>query len=200
MKRILSIILTMAMALGAIAQNSDNRVVNLLSNAENIYMQFICTVNGSNVIPDGTELNGRIYVANDSYRFEIQDVVIFNDGKEYSTYNKSVNEVIVFNASDDEMNMASILNTVKTATIMKTLEKNSIATYSFAPKNSETIKNLTIDFNTKTNAITHLYAETSDGVKYSVAINDFVVNQKLPDNFFTFKPALYPDVMVIDMR
>lgn len=190
----------MAMALGAIAQNSDNRVVNLLSNAENIYMQFICTVNGSNVIPDGTELDGRIYVANDSYRFEIQDVVMFNDGKEYSTYNKSVNEVIVFNAADDEMNMASILNTVKTATITKTLEKNGIATYSFAPKSSETIKNLTIDFNTKTNAITHLYAETSDGVKYSVAINDFVVNQKLPDNFFTFKPVLYPDVMVIDMR
>ena len=51
MKRILNIILMMAMALGAIAQNSDNRVVNLLSNAENIYMQFICTVNGSNVIP-----------------------------------------------------------------------------------------------------------------------------------------------------
>ena len=200
MKRILNVILMMAMALGAIAQNSDNRVVNLLSNAENIYMQFICTVNGSNMIPDGTELNGRIYVANDSYRFEIQDVVIFNDGKEYSTYNKSVNEVIVFNAADDEMNMASILNTVKTATITKTLEKNGIATYSFAPKSSETIKNLTIDFNTKTNAITHLYAETSDGVKYSVAINDFVVNQKLPDNFFTFKPALYPDVMVIDMR
>ncbi|MBR5652257.1 MAG: outer-membrane lipoprotein carrier protein LolA [Bacteroidales bacterium] len=200
MKRILNIILMMAMALGAIAQNSDNRVVNLLSNAENIYMQFICTVNGSNVIPDGTELNGRIYVANDSYRFEIQDIIIFNDGKEYSTYNKSVNEVIVFNAADDEMNIASILNTVKTATITKTLEKNSIATYSFAPKNSETIKNLTIDFNTQTNAITHLYAETSDGVKYSVAINDFVVNQKLPDNFFTFKPALYPDVMVIDMR
>ena len=200
MKRILNIILTMAMALGAIAQNSDNRVVNLLSNADNIYMQFTCTVNGSNMIPDGTELNGRVYVANDSYRFEIQDVVMFNDGKEYSTYNKSANEVIVFNAADDEMNMASILNTVKTATITKTLEKNSIATYSFTPKSSETIKNLTIDFNTKTNAITHLYAETSDGVKYSVAINDFVVNQKLPDNFFTFKPALYPDVMVIDMR
>ncbi len=200
MKRILNIILMMAMAFGAIAQNSDNRVVNLLSSAENIYMQFTCTVNGSNMTPDGTELNGRIYVANDSYRFEIQDVVMFNDGKEYSTYNKSVNEVIVFNAADDEMNMASILNTVKTATITKTLEKNGIATYSFAPKSSETIKNLTIDFNTKTNAITHLYAETSDGVKYSVAINDFVVNQKLPDNFFTFKPALYPDVMVIDMR
>ena len=190
----------MAMALGAIAQNSDNRVVNLLSSAENIYMQFTCIVNGSNMIPNGTELNGRIYVANDSYRFEIQDVVMFNDGNEYSTYNKSVNEVIVFNAADDEMNMASILNTVKTATITKTLEKNGIATYSFAPKSSETIKNLTIDFNTKTNAITHLYAETSDGVKYSVALNDFVVNQKLPDNFFTFKPALYPDVMVIDMR
>ena len=200
MKRILNIVLMMAMALGAIAQNSDNRVVNLLSSAENIYMQFTCIVNGSNMIPNGTELNGRIYVANDSYRFEIQDVVMFNDGNEYSTYNKSVNEVIVFNAADDEMNMASILNTVKTATITKTLEKNGIATYSFAPKSSETIKNLTIDFNTKTNAITHLYAETSDGVKYSVALNDFVVNQKLPDNFFTFKPALYPDVMVIDMR
>ena len=37
-------------------------------------------------------------------------------------------------------------------------------------------------------------------IPLNYAINDFVVNQKLPDNFFTFKPALYPDVMVIDMR
>ncbi len=200
MKRVLNIILIMAMAFGAIAQNSDNRVVNLLSNADNFYMQFTCTVNGSNIMPDGTELNGRIHVANDLYRFEIQDVVMFNDGKEYSTYNKSANEVIVFNAADDEMNMASILNTVKTATITKIRETNGIATYSVVQESSEPISKLAIDLNTKTNAITRLYAETSDGAKYSVVIDDFVVNQTLPDNFFTFKPALYPDVMVIDMR
>ena len=64
----------------------------------------------------------------------------------------------------------------------------------------ENIEKIIVTIDEKTLEIKDLHVFDNNNNEFVYDITKFVTNQKLPDGFFTFNEADYPDVEIIDMR
>ncbi len=178
------------------AQYSLNEFTDLISNSDNVYMQF--DVSGEAL--DFSQNNGRLYFTKDMYRMEIGNSIITNNGKEYVNYDKSYNEAVIFPSEQDDANPTEIFLMAQKAETTKISENDDVAIFELIPTDSTMYSKVVLHLNKKNNAPSKMQLTVTGGTELSVTVIDFVVNQQLPENLFTFDEKRYPDVTIVDMR
>lgn len=213
MKRMfLTMLLIGAAAVGsqAVAQKSADQllrnVVDKTRNTPNLKIEFtyqmINTKAGIN-----EKKNGTLFLNGDAYKVLIDGQTIVSDGKTVWTYLPESNEVMVSNAGngDEAVSPTSLLTSYaknykasfgndkeNTARGLKTIELKGAAGSKF-PK-------VIVGVREAAEQLGRLVIFDNGGNQFIYDMSRMTPNQTLAKNFFTFNPADYPGVDVVDMR
>jgi outer membrane lipoprotein-sorting protein len=150
---------------------------------------------------------GLIYISGDSYRIEMEGQIIISDGKTVWTYLEDSEEVMVSNVEDNDESISptKILTTYNSNYKAKfdtdSKYKNAdLKAISLRPNDGKQFEKMSILVNQKSLSLESFSIYDKNGNVFTYHIINLTPNLDLPDNTFTFNPAEYPDVEVIDMR
>jgi len=172
-------------------------------------MQFHYTLKTTK---DGKTLSttqGDFALKGNKYRTTFKDQTYFCDGTSIWNYQKSSNEVSVYeyDPSDDE-------NMMNPQIILKNWEKQFRAKYirdefnnnistaliDLTPKTTQSYYRIRLYINKANNQILRIALYEKDNTTYTYHIEQFKTNVTLADNYFVFDKSKYPGVEVNDMR
>lgn len=196
------------------AQNTDGGANELLKKVSAKYqaytsMQFHYTLKTTK---DGKTLStsqGDFALKGNKYRTTFSDQTYFCDGTSIWNYQKSSNEVSVYeyDPSDDE-------NMMNPQIILKNWEKQFRAKYirdefnsnistaliDLTPKTTQSYYRIRLFINKANNQILRIALYEKDNTIYTYHIEQFKTNVTLADSYFVFDKSKYPGVEVNDMR
>lgn len=153
---------------------------------------------------------GHIKIKGEKYYMETMDTRVYYDGKNIWSYLEDVNEVTITAANSEEEDVFE--NPVKVFDFYNRDFKYNLVgeakldvgwTYEIDlfPNNLEQpYSRFKILILRDTYEIYMIKAVGKDGVDYSARFTNFIYNEPLPDNLFTFKPSEHKGVEVIDLR
>ena len=181
-------------------------VVNKTSSYKNFKAELAYTMVNKEMNIDEKK-QGVIFLAGDSYRIEMEGQVIISDGKTVWTYLKDSDEVMISAMEDNE-------ESVSPTKILTTYNKDFKAKFSSDPKykNSDLkmidlkpndgnqFENMSILVNQKNLSLESFSLMDKNGNIFTYHIISLTPNITLAANAFSFNPADYPGVEVIDMR
>lgn len=200
--------------LSGFAQNTDGGAIELLKKVSAKYqayasMQFHYTLKTTK---DGKTLStsqGDFALKGNKYRTTFSDQTYFCDGTSIWNYQKSSNEVSVYeyDPSDDE-------NMMNPQIILKNWEKQFRAKYirdefnnnistaliDLTPKTTQSYYRIRLFINKANNQILRIALYEKDNTIYTYHIEQFKTNVTLADSYFVFDKSKYPGVEVNDMR
>ncbi len=194
----------------AVAQKSADQllkaVVEKTRNTPNLKIEFsyqmINTKAGIN-----EKKNGTLFLNGDAYKVLIDGQTIVSDGKTVWTYLPESNEVMVSNAGtgDEALSPTSLLSSYfknykatfgndkeNTSKGLKTIELRGAAGSKF-PK-------VLVGVREAAEQLGKLVIFDNGGNKFVYDMSRMTPNTTLARNFFTFNPADYPGIDVVDMR
>lgn len=213
-RRILLAIAAFFITFSCLAQNTDGGANEMLKKVSAKYqayssMQFHYTLKTTK---DGKTLSttqGDFALKGNKYRTTFKDQTYFCDGTSIWNYQKSSNEVSVYeyDPSDDE-------NMMNPQIILKNWEKQfrakyirdefnnniSIALIDLTPKTTQSYYRIRLYINKANNQILRIALYEKDNTTYTYHIEQFKTNVTLADNYFVFDKSKYPGVEVNDMR
>ena len=213
-RRILFTIAAFFVVLSGYAQNTDGGANEMLKKVSAKYqaytsMQFHYTLKTTK---DGKTLNtsqGDFALKGNKYRTTFSDQTYFCDGTSIWNYQKSSNEVSVYeyDPSDDE-------NMMNPQIILKNWEKQFRAKYirgefnnnistaliDLTPKTAQSYYRIRLFINKANNQILRIALYEKDNTIYTYHIEQFKTNITLADSYFVFDKSKYPGVEVNDMR
>ncbi|MBQ3740170.1 MAG: outer membrane lipoprotein carrier protein LolA [Bacteroidales bacterium] len=213
-RRILLAIAVFFITFSCLAQNTDggaNEILKKVSAKYQAYssMQFHYTLKTTK---DGKTLSttqGDFALKGNKYRTTFKDQTYFCDGTSIWNYQKSSNEVSVYeyDPSDDE-------NMMNPQIILKNWEKQFRAKYirdefnnnistaliDLTPKTTQSYYRIRLYINKANNQILRIALYEKDNTTYTYHIEQFKTNVTLADNYFVFDKSKYPGVEVNDMR
>jgi outer membrane lipoprotein-sorting protein len=102
--------------------------------------------------------------------------------------------------------LLALLNLYKTGynlgkPIKKTIKGKELIQIEMSPiDKSQEFKELTITLDKKTNSVTDVSFTTKDGIKSSLAITNYQIDNDFTNDLFTFNKYNHPGVEVIDLR
>lgn len=151
--------------------------------------------------------SGFVYVEGDKYRIEMESQVIISDATTVWTFLRDSDEVMVSSAEDNEESISptKILTTYnedyKAKFDSDSKYKNSdIKAIDLKPNDGKQFEQMTIIVNQEKNSLESFSVFDKNGNVFTYHIISLKPNLDLPAGTFTFDPADYPDVDVIDMR
>ncbi len=198
---------------GAIFAQSDKEAERLLSEVidktasyDNFKAELSYTMVNKEMDIDEKK-TGIIYVAKDNYRIEMEGQIIISDSITVWTYLEDSEEVMVSNVEDNDESISptKILTTYnedyKAKFDQDNKYKNSdIKAINLKPNDGKQFEKMTILVNQKNLTLEQFSVFDKNGNVFTYNIINLTPNLDLPDSTFSFNPADYPDVDVIDMR
>ena len=198
---------------GVIIAQSDKEAEKLLSEVidktasyDNFKVELSYTMVNKEMDIDEKK-TGIIYVAKDNYRIEMEGQIIISDSKTVWTYLEDSEEVMVSNVedSDESISPTKILTTYnedyKAKFDQDNKYKNSdLKSINLKPNDGKQFETMAILVNQKKLTLEQFSVFDKNGNVFTYHIISLTPNLDLPDSTFTFNPADYPDVDVIDMR
>ena len=164
-----------------------------------------------NVEADGIKIysfEGVLLVKKEKYYLTFEEQVVANDGKMMWNYDKSSNEVSLFEAEDDEFMMFHPLTMLKdwdkeySAKFIREEEfqKKHVNILDLKPKNPSPFHKIRLYIDKTTSHIQQVIMYDPDGVTFTYTVTKFTPNAVAEDTRFTFNKNEYKDVQVNDMR
>ncbi|HLO59910.1 MAG TPA: outer membrane lipoprotein carrier protein LolA [Bacteroidales bacterium] len=153
---------------------------------------------------------GNLVLKQQKYKLNSEGSIVFYDGKTMWTYVQKSNEVTITeprNNSGDFMSnpygfFTSYKNEFKYRYVKETLN-NGVTCHEIDlfPKNlNQPYSRIKVLINKQTSLPEAITSIGKDGVDYSVRLKNTVTSKVFPDTAFTFNPAEYKKVEIIDMR
>lgn len=200
--------------LSGFAQNTDGGAIELLKKVSAKYqaytsMQFHYTLKTTK---DGKTLSttqGDFALKGNKYRTTFSDQTYFSDGTSIWNYQKSSNEVSVYeydpNDGENMMNPKMILKNWEKQFRAKYIRdefNNNISTalIDLTPKTTQSYYRIRLYINKANNQILRIALYEKDNTTYTYHIEQFKTNVTLADSYFVFDKSKYPGVEVNDMR
>ena len=149
-------------------------------------------------------MSGKIAVKGDKYALEIAGQKIFNDGTDIWSYNEELAEVTVstYDPEEQEISLNNIWDLYQEGFKYILLSANENGNYVVDLDPTDRTKSyfkirmiIGKDYTLKNFTVFE-----NGGNQYKYSIKDFAEKPNLSDDSFTFDPADYPDVEVIDFR
>ncbi|HEX2394481.1 MAG TPA: outer membrane lipoprotein carrier protein LolA [Bacteroidales bacterium] len=153
---------------------------------------------------------GKLLLKQSKYKLNSEGSIVFFDGKTMWTFVSENNEVTI---TEPETTKGNFLNNPSTFfdsykedfkyRYVREAQNNGVACHEIDlfPKNlNQPFSRIKVLVNTKTDLPESISSIGKDGVDYTVNLKNLVLDQNVPDTEFTFNPAKYKKVEVIDMR
>jgi outer membrane lipoprotein-sorting protein len=194
------------MAFAAKAQNAESTfksAVDKLKSYENIEIEFDYNMINTEAGIFET-MDGAGFLQGDAFKLFIMGQVILCDGATTWTYNSDAEEVMITEVDKEDGNGSplSIIESyynnitakfVDEAGAIKKIEVKSLMS-------NDNFKKIIVTLDSKTLDIKDIHLFDNDDTEFVYVIKKFITNQKLPNDFFTFKESDFPDAEIIDMR
>ena len=153
-------------------------------------------------------IDGVLLVKKEKYHLTMEDQVVANDGKMMWNYQKSANEVSLFEAEDDEFMMFHPLTMLQdwdkqySAKFIceEEFQKKRANILDLKPKISSPFNKIRLYIDKSTSHILQVIMYDPDEVTFTYTVMKFTPNAVAEDNKFTFNKKEYKDVHVNDMR
>lgn len=150
----------------------------------------------------GVNLNGKLlFKKENKIRLELKDILLISDGKTNWNYNSKQNKVLISNADDTETGLLSLNSIIFDYPALCNVTEKPIGdkiSILLKPKKSNlSFQEITIISN-KENLIEKVDIVDSNGNKSSITFKNYLLNNNLIDNLFTFSPK--EGTEVIDLR
>lgn len=151
-----------------------------------------------------SSFNGVLTTKGNKYYYTFKDQTFFCDGISIWNYQKSTNEVSIFEYDEDDnpTKLLSDWNKHFRAKFIREefIDGNYIQIIDLMPITKESYYKVRFKINkVKKELISVILYETSN-TTYTYHINKFTANTNIDDAFFVFNAAKYPNVEVNDMR
>lgn len=214
MKKSIFTILTLLFAVGVFAQNSSesrkivDKTYNDYISSEGIKLSFIFTTLDS----DGDEYDsqkGVVSIKGNKFHLEMNDMIVWFDGKTQWVLMKSIDEVNISNPSDSELASISplaLLGLYKDgyllkAPISKTVNNINAHLIEMTPMDAnKEFKSINIYVEKLSGRLTQALFTLKNNMKTKIDITDYNDNYKFSDSDFVFDKSEYKDTEVIDLR
>lgn len=188
------------------AEELLEKVINKMAAYENFKAELSYTMVNKEMDIDEKK-TGVIFVKDDSYRIEMEGQVIISDGTTIWTYIQDSEEVMISDveAEEESISPSKILTTYNEDykakfDVDKKLKNVDLKCISLKPNEGKQFENMRIEVNEKKLTLESFSLNDKNGNVFTYFIINLEPNLELPDDTFTFDPAKYPDVDVIDMR
>lgn len=196
------------------AQNTDGGATELLKKVSAKYqaytsMQFHYTLKATKESKTISTYQGDFYLKGSKYRTTYNGQSFFCDGKSLWNYQKSTNEVSIYeyDADDDE-------NLMNPQRILKNWDKHfrakfirdefinnqSVSLIDLTPKINQSYYRIRLFINKSNLNILRIAMYEKDNTIYTYYIEQFKPNVTLSDSYFVFDKTKYPGVEENDMR
>jgi outer membrane lipoprotein-sorting protein len=154
------------------------------------------------------DFEGVLLVKKDKYFLTFDDQIIANDGEMMWNYQRSINEVSVFEAADDDF---SIFHPVKVldnwnkeyeAKFIREEEfqKKLVTIIDLRPKKQSSFYKIRFFIDKNTSYVQQIMMYEMDNTITTYKVNIFTPNAVVADTKFIFNKNDYPDVQINDMR
>ena len=188
------------------AEELLEKVINKMAAYENFKAELSYTMVNKEMDIDEKK-TGVIFVKDDSYRIEMEGQIIISDGTTIWTYIQDSEEVMISDVEAEEgsISPSKILTTYNEDykakfDVDKKLKNVDLKCISLKPNEGKQFENMRIEVNEKKLTLESFSLNDKNGNVFTYFIINLEPNLELPDDTFTFDPAKYPDVDVIDMR
>ena len=150
-------------------------------------------------------MEGAAILQGDAYKLNIMGQDILCDGTTTWTYNADAEEVMISDVDKDSGSGTplAIVQSFYDNITAKYLDESNGDIRKIEAKTKtpdEDLNKLVVLLNTKTLEIKEIHVFDNNSNEFVYIINEFVTNQTLPADYFTFKESDYPDAEIIDMR
>lgn len=188
------------------AEELLSKIIDKTASYENFKAELSYTMVNKEMDIDEKK-TGFIYVSKDKYRIEMEGQVIISDAKTVWTYLKDSEEVMVSNVEDNDESISptKILTTYNEDYKAKfdpdNKYKNSdLKAINLKPNDGKQFENMSVLVNQNNLTLERFSVYDKNGNVFTYHIINLTPNIDLPESTFSFNPADYPDVDVIDMR
>lgn len=214
MKRTLILILIAIITMPVWAQNTDGGASAILKKVSAKYqaytsLQFHYTLKVTKESKTLHTYQGDFALKGNKYKTNFNGQVFFCDGKSIWNYQKSTNEVSIYeyDPEDDEnmMNPQLILKNWEKQFKAKFIRdefinEKTVALIDLTPKTAQSYYRIRLFINKSTNNILRIAVYEKDNTIYTYFVEQFKANPTLSDSYFVFDKSKYPGVEVNDMR
>lgn len=163
-----------------------------------VEMQLSCIITNS-ISKTEDSFNCSLLVDNNSYRLELNNMIIIDNGKETVNYNKEINEITLFTYEESENPILMILNHTEYFAATLLAEFNHLATINLLPKKEGTFSKAQIVLNTEKNTISSFWLSDDNANEYEYTVMKYSTGINAKDKF-SFSPEQFPGATIIDMR
>ncbi len=214
MRKNILIIFALLLSASLNAQNTSGGAPELLQKVSAKYqgfstLQFHYTLVTTKDTKTLGNAQGNFYLKGNKYQTSYEGQLFFCDGSSIWNYQKSTNEVSIFEYDpDDDDNMMNPQRLLRqwekhfNAKFIRDEIKNnqSLTLVDLTPKYSQSYYRIRLFINKSTLLITKIAVYEKDNTIYTYNIEQFKSNVTLADDMFTFDKSKYPGVEVNDMR
>lgn len=215
MKRQLLILVFCSACIKVFMQQDPEAKIILDQAAEKTKSYHTIQVNYKLIVEDriektSSDSEGKIRIKGDKYRLDAMESVVYFDGKTMWTYNQDINEVIITEPDMEDENFLS--NPAKILTWYNrdfkykyvnhtTLNGREMHEIDLFPNNLEQPYSRIKVYIAVNDLLLHLIKSVGkDGIDYSVQLYDYITDRELKDALFTFDPAKFKKIEIVDMR
>ena len=214
MKKIKLLIFLLFSIIGTLfAQSSPPDPAAFLNNTAQRYnvlpaFSFKFTVSVDDPVVKNAKITGQLFIKKEKYYLKLDDQIIANDGVTMWNYQKTINEVSFFDATDDDFSLyhpIRILNSwdkdYNAKTINEEMVNNvKVTIIDLTPKKQLTFYKMRLYIENSTSLIQKIMIYQIDSPTITYSITKFTFNDTIEDSIFTFNKKDYPNVHVNDMR
>ena len=151
---------------------------------------------------------GVLLVKKDNYFLTFEDQIMANDGKIMWNYQKSTNEVVLFEAEDDAFSIfhptQMLTNWAATYTAKfireEEFQKKQVHIIDLTPKKKSPFYKIRLFIDKQTSYIQQIMMYEMEDATVTYTITKFTPNAVIAEGKFTFNKNDFPGVEVVDMR
>lgn len=213
MKKIIVILIMLSLTVVGVAQKTDGGANAIMQELDTKYKGFTTmkinyTYKAEKEKKTLSALSGVALIKGDKYYITFDDQVFYCDGTTMWNYQKSTNEVSIYDyeeSDDDALNPAKMLATwskeFNAKFIREDNEKNkTVQIIDLTPKNGQSYYKIRIVVDKAKKEIIRTSIYEKDNTIYTYYFDTFTTNTALDDSNFKFNASKFPGVEVNDMR
>ena len=213
MKQITAFLLMLTLTVAGVAQKTDGGANAILQELDSKYKAFTTmkinyTYKAEKEKKNLAALTGVALIKGDKYYITFDDQVFYCDGTTMWNYQKSTNEVSIYDyeeSDDDALNPAKLLATWSKDFMAKFIrednEKNrTVQIIDLTPKKGQSYYKIRLVVDKEKKEIVRTSIYEKDNTIYTYYFDTFTTNTAMDDSTFKFNKSKYPGVEVNDMR
>ena len=213
MKKIIVILIMLSLTVVGVAQKTDGGANAIMQELDTKYKGFTTmkinyTYKAEKEKKILSALSGVALIKGDQYYITFDDQVFYCDGTTMWNYQKSTNEVSIYDyeeSDDDALNPAKMLATwskeFTAKFIREDTEKNkAVQIIDLTPKKGQSYYKIRIVVDKAKKEIVRTSIYEKDNTIYTYYFDTFTTNTAMDDSTFNFNAAKFPGVEVNDMR